>query len=128
LSCKQKIFSFKKLEIVNTYLLLSRFHVVPGYIKATFLYLAKVVPKREERLKYGTICFDELDINRDCDIDRYTDEPINPECKKDGQIMQYRQIAGKEKLPFFVDIDHAVTPDDVMNSISMFKCMCCARI
>ena len=80
-----------------------------------------MVPDREERLKYGTICFDELDINKDCDIDRYTDEPINPQCKKDAQIMQYRQIAGKEKLPFFVDIDHAVTPDDVMNSISMFK-------
>ena len=79
------------------------------------------MPFREERLKYGSICFDELNINRDCDIDRLLDLPINPECKKDAQIMMYRQLAGKEKLPFFVDVDHAVTPEDLKETFERFR-------
>ena len=60
---------------------------MPGFIRALFEYLFRVTPQWSEKDKLGTVCFDELYIDMDCEIDLKLDMAINPTNKKDCFVM-----------------------------------------
>ena len=67
------------------------------------------------------MCFDEVSISKDSDIDKLADLVINPMCKKEAQIMAFRQIAGNKKFMYFVHVDYPVKPEDITESITRFE-------
>ena len=80
----------------------------------------RVSPQWIQRLKYATICFDEISISKESDIDKLADLVINPERKKEAQIMAFQQIAGPMKFMHFVHVDYLAKAKDI-ESVSRFE-------
>ena len=80
----------------------------------------RVSPQWIQRLKYATMCFDEVSISKDSDIDKLTDLVTNAERKKEAQIMAFQQIAGPMKFMYFVHVDYPAKANDI-ESVSRFE-------
>ena len=96
-------------------------HIEPPWIMSVFEYFSRVTPDMKEYEKHVTICFDEIYVCTDCDIDLVLDMAINPDCKKCVQIMTVRSIAGGWYWPFYVRGNHAVVVEDLEESIEKFE-------
>ena len=79
-------------------------HVIPGWIKAIFLYLEMKVPNWEAYQCIASITFDEVYIDTSVDIDLLCDMAINPDCKPNFQLAVVRGTADKWKFPFFAKV------------------------
>ena len=91
-------------------------HVIPGWIKAIFLYLGKKSPNWEPWQCIASMSFDEVYINTSTDIDLICDMPINPDCKANFQMAVIRGTADNWKFPFFAKINHQFTPGDIQHA------------
>ena len=91
--------------------------MVPGWIKAVFLYLEKKVPSWQPWQCIASMSFDEMYTNESVDIDTLCDMAINPDCKPEVQIACIRGTADSWKFPFFQDISYQFTPQDIKYAV-----------
>ena len=57
-------------------------HIDPPWIMSVFEYLTRVTPNMEDYEKFVIICFDEIYVCIDCELDLILDMAMNTECKK----------------------------------------------
>ena len=88
-------------------------HVIPGWIKAVFLYLEKKVPTWQAWQCIASMSFDDVYMDTSMDIDLVLDMPINPDCKPNFQLSVVRGTADSWKFPFFAKVDHKFTATDI---------------
>ena len=91
------------------------------FIRSTFEYLMLKAPGWSKKDCLAAICFDELYIDQSCDIDKILDKAINPKNGKNANIIMIRSLCGSWKFPFFCQVDHAITKNDIMRAISAFE-------
>ena len=96
-------------------------HIDPPWIMSVFEYLTRVTPNMEDYEKFVIICFDEIYVCIDCELDLILDMAMNTECKKCVQIMTVRSITKGWYFPFYVMGNHAVTTSDINESIAKFE-------
>ena len=96
-------------------------HIDPPWIMSVFEYLTRVTPNMEDYEKFVIICFDEIYVCIDCQLDLILDMALNTECKKCVQIMTVRSITKGWYFPFYVMGNHAVTTSDINESIAKFE-------
>ena len=96
-------------------------HIDPPWIMSVFEYLTRITPNMETYEKYVIICFDEIYVCIDCEVDLILDMALNTECKKCVQIMTVRSICKGWYFPFYVMGNHAVTTWDINESIAKFE-------
>ena len=88
-------------------------NLIPGWIKAIFLYLEMKVPTWDKWQCIASMTFDEVYIDTSVDIDLLCDMAINPDCKANFQMAVIRGTADSWKFPFFAKIDHKFTVADI---------------
>ena len=96
-------------------------HIDPPWIMSVFEYLTRITPDMEEYEKFVIICFDEIYVCIDCEVDLILDMALNTECKKCVQIMTVKSITKGWFFPFYVMGNHAVTTWDINESIGKFE-------
>ena len=96
-------------------------HIIPQWIRATFMYLSHQSPKWSEKERLAGICCDELYIDTSTEIDLVLDMPLNVQHAKNAHIFMVRSLCGKWKFPFFADIDHTFTKEEVYEAILRFE-------